>query len=70
MRDMEALRVHLDVDRWLISGGSWGSTLALAYAERHPARVSEIVLNAVTTSRRAEAKWLYGDVARFRHEAL
>jgi proline iminopeptidase len=67
--DMEALRAHLGVERWLVSGGSWGSTLALAYAERHPSRVSEIVLNTVTTSRRAEAKWLYGDVARFFPEA-
>jgi proline iminopeptidase len=63
--DMEALREHLGIDRWLLSGGSWGSTLALAYAERHPDRVSEIVLSAVTTSRRWEAEWLYRGVARF-----
>jgi proline iminopeptidase len=67
--DMEALRAHLGVERWLVSGGSWGSTLALAYAQRYPARVSEIVLNAVTTSRRSEAKWLYGGLARFFPEA-
>lgn len=67
--DMEALRVHLGIDRWLLSGGSWGSTLALAYALKHPTRVSEIVLSAVTTSRRAEADWLYGGVARFFPEA-
>jgi len=67
--DMEALRAHLRIDRWLLAGGSWGSTLALAYAQRHPSRVSEIVLNAVTTSRRAEAEWLYGGVARFFPEA-
>jgi len=67
--DMEALRVHLAIDRWLVSGGSWGSTLGLAYAQRHPSRVSEIVLNSVTTSRRAEADWLYGGVARFFPEA-
>src|SRR5437870_48336 len=58
--DMESLRAHLGIDRWLLSGGSWGSTLALAYAERHPGRVSEIVLSGVTTSRRSEADWLYG----------
>lgn len=63
--DIEALRGHLGVDRWLVSGGSWGSTLALAYAQQYPSRVSEIVLNTVTTSRRAEAKWLYNDLARF-----
>jgi proline iminopeptidase len=63
--DMETLRLHLGVDRWLVSGGSWGSTLALAYAQRHPSRVSEIVLSTVTTSRRAEAKWLYNDLAHF-----
>ena len=43
--DMERLREHLGIDRWLLSGGSWGSTLGLAYAERHPERVSEIVLS-------------------------
>jgi proline iminopeptidase len=65
IRDMELLRVHLGIDRWLLSGGSWGATLAVAYAESHPSCVSEIVLNTVTTSRRVEARWLYGDVARF-----
>ena len=69
IRDIEALRVHLGIDRWLVSGGSWGSTLALAYAQRHPSRVSEIVLNTVTTSRRAEAKWLYNDLAHLFPEA-
>jgi proline iminopeptidase len=67
--DMDALRHHLGIDRWLLSGGSWGSTLALAYAQRHPSCVSEIVLSAVTTSRRAEAEWLYGGAARFFPEA-
>ena len=67
--DMEALREHLRIDKWLLAGGSWGSTLALAYAQRFPSRVSEIVLSSVTTSRRSEAKWLYGDVARLFPEA-
>jgi proline iminopeptidase len=67
--DIEALRAHLGIERWLVSGGSWGSTLALAYAERHPSRVTEIVLNSVTTSRRVEAEWLYGGAARFFPEA-
>jgi proline iminopeptidase len=62
--DLEALREHLEVDRWLVLGGSWGSTLSLAYAEAHPDRVSEIVLWGVTTGRRSEADWLFrGGVA-------
>lgn len=67
--DMESLRQHLGIERWLVSGGSWGSTLALAYAERHPERVSAMVLSGVTTTRRAEIDWLYRDVARFFPEA-
>ena len=63
--DMESLRDHLGIDRWLVNGGSWGSTLALAYAERFPLRVSEMVLSAVTTSRRSETDWLYRGAARF-----
>ncbi|MGF1432213.1 prolyl aminopeptidase [Kitasatospora sp. LaBMicrA B282] len=67
--DMERLRVHLGIDRWLLYGGSWGSTLLLAYAERHPERVSEIVIAAVTTTRRSEIDWLYRGVGRFFPEA-
>jgi proline iminopeptidase len=63
--DMERLREHLEIERWLLYGGSWGSTLILAYAERHPERVSEIVLLGVTTSRRSEIDWLYRGVGRF-----
>ncbi|MEU1392736.1 MULTISPECIES: prolyl aminopeptidase [unclassified Nonomuraea] len=63
--DMERLREHLGVDRWLLYGGSWGSTLILAYAEAHPERVSEIVLTGVTTTRRSEIDWLYDGVGRF-----
>lgn len=69
IRDIEALRTHLGIERWLLSGGSWGSTLALAYAQRHPDRVTEIVLNSVTTSRRVELDWLYRGAARFFPEA-
>jgi proline iminopeptidase len=57
--DMELLRQHLAIERWLLFGGSWGSTLALAYAEAHPDRVTEIVLFGVTTGRRAEFDWLF-----------
>ena len=49
---------HPGIDRWLLYGGSWGSTLILAYAERHPHRVSEIVIPSVTTTRRSEIDWL------------
>lgn len=63
--DMERLRRHLGIDRWLLYGGSWGSTLILAYAERHPERVSEIVISGVTTTRRSEIDWLYRGAGRF-----
>jgi proline iminopeptidase len=63
--DMELLREHLGIDRWLLYGYSWGSTLSLAYAERYPGRVSEIVISGVTTTRRAEIDWLYRGVGRF-----
>ena len=60
---MECLRLHLNFQRWLLFGASWGSTLALAYAERHPHRVTEIVLVGVTMTRRSEIDWLYHGVA-------
>jgi proline iminopeptidase len=63
LADMERLRQSLGIDQWLLFGRSWGSTLALAYAERHPHRVTEIVLAGVTTTRRAEIDWLYRGVA-------
>jgi proline iminopeptidase len=67
--DMELLREHLGIDKWLLFGGSWGSTLALAYAEEHPQRVSEIVLVSVTNSRRSELDWLYRGAGMFFPEA-
>jgi proline iminopeptidase len=69
LRDMELLREHLGIERWLLYGGSWGSTLILAYAERHPERVSEIVIPSVTVTRRADVDWLYRGVGRFFPEA-
>ncbi len=63
--DIERLREQLGIERWLVYGASWGSTLALAYAERHPERVTEMVLAAVTMSRRAEIDWLYRGAGRF-----
>lgn len=57
--DVELLREHLDVQQWLVWGGSWGSTLALAYAEAHAENVSEMILWGVTTGRWAEFDWLF-----------
>jgi len=57
--DIEALRVHLGIERWQVFGGSWGSTLALAYAQRHPERVTELVLRGIFLLRRAELLWFY-----------
>ena len=65
LADMEQLREHLGVDRWLLFGGSWGSALILAYAERCPDRVSEIVIPDVTSARRREYDWLYRGAGRF-----
>jgi len=56
--DMELLRDHLGIDRWLVWGGSWGTTLGLAYAEAHPDRVSEMILVSVGTTTRAEVQWV------------
>jgi len=58
MSDMERLRTLLGIDRWLLFGGSWGSVLSLAYAERHPERVSEIVLMGLATDRFIEVEML------------
>jgi proline iminopeptidase len=57
--DMERLRERLEIERWLVVGGSWGSTLSLAYAERHPERVSGVVLFGVTTGRHSEVDWAF-----------
>ncbi|HZD71758.1 MAG TPA: prolyl aminopeptidase, partial [Actinomycetes bacterium] len=65
LADMELLRERLGIERWLLSGGSWGSTLLLAHAERHPRRVSEIVITGVTLGRHPDLNWLYRGVGRF-----
>jgi proline iminopeptidase len=57
--DMERLRVHLGIDRWLVFGGSWGSTLALAYSQAHPAAVSHLVLRGIFMLRKWEIDWFY-----------
>jgi len=61
--DMEALRAHLGISRWQVFGGSWGSTLALAYAERYPERVTELVLRGIFLVRKREIDWFYQDGA-------
>ncbi len=58
--DIESLRQHLGVQRWLLFGGSWGATLALAYAQTHPQHVGALVLRGVFTATQAETAWLYG----------
>jgi proline iminopeptidase len=62
--DIERLRRHLSIERWLVLGGSWGTTLALAYAQSHPERVTELVLFSVTTTTRREVEWITRDVGR------
>jgi proline iminopeptidase len=57
--DIERLRERLDIERWQVFGGSWGSTLALAYAQKHPERVSELVLRGIFMLRRWELEWFY-----------
>jgi proline iminopeptidase len=61
--DMERLRQHLGISRWQVVGGSWGSTLALAYAETHPDRVTELIVRGIFTLRRSEIQWFYQEGA-------
>ena len=61
--DIEALREHLGISRWQVFGGSWGSTLALAYAQAHPGRATELVLRGIFMLRRWELEWFYQEGA-------
>jgi proline iminopeptidase len=61
--DMERLRAHLGIARWHVFGGSWGSTLALAYAQTHPERVSALILRGIFLLRRREIEWFYQEGA-------
>lgn len=66
IEDIELLRRSLGIERWLVLGGSWGSTLSLAYAETYPERVTEMILFGVTTGRHSEIDWAFrGGLARF-----
>jgi proline iminopeptidase len=67
--DMEALRRHLEVERWLLFGGSWGATLALAYAQQHPDAVLGLVLRGVFLGTDDEVDWFLNGVRRFVPEA-
>ncbi|WP_445165612.1 prolyl aminopeptidase [Mycolicibacterium sp. Dal123E01] len=64
LNDIEALRRHLGVDRWLLYGGSWAATLILAYAQRHPQCVEGVILISVSMTQRSEIDWLYRDLRR------
>ncbi len=63
IEDIERLRVHLGIEKWCVFGGSWGSTLALAYAIKHPARVESLVLRGIFLLTEREVKWFYQDGA-------
>jgi proline iminopeptidase len=67
--DIEKLRTHLQIDQWLVNGVSWGSTLALAYAQAHPDRVLGIILVAVTTTDRFQVDWITETVGAIYPEA-
>ena len=60
INDIEELRKDLGIEAWIVFGGSWGSTLALAYAIAHPTRVDALVLRGIFLGRRKEIEWLYG----------
>lgn len=64
VRDIELLRAHLGIERWVVLGLSWGTTLALAYAQAHPARVDGMILASVTTTSRREVDWITRGVRR------
>jgi proline iminopeptidase len=69
LADIEALREHLGIQRWLVLGGSWGCTLALAYAQHAPHRVTEMVLHAIATTSPIETGWITEGVRRLLPEA-
>jgi proline iminopeptidase len=63
VEDMEAIRRHLGIERWQVTGGSWGSTLALTYSESHPQRVTELIVRGIFMARRSEVNWFYQEGA-------
>jgi proline iminopeptidase len=69
LADIEALRAHLGVERWLVFGGSWGAALGLAYAQKHPERVTALVISHASVCRWEDIHWLYHGVGRYFPEA-
>ncbi|MFM8490864.1 MAG: prolyl aminopeptidase [Candidatus Methylopumilus sp.] len=67
--DMEAIRKHFDIKRWIIFGGSWGSALALAYATQYPETIKALILRGIFLSRKTELDWFLGEVKAFFPEA-
>jgi proline iminopeptidase len=65
IEDMEKLRAHLGIEKWQVFGGSWGSTLSLSYAQKHPERVTELVLRGIFTLRQEELLWFYQEGANW-----
>src|SRR3990172_7864639 len=63
VEDIERIRAHLGIDRWVVFGGSWGATLGLVYAETYPARVLGLILRGIFLCTPREIKWLYQDGA-------
>ena len=59
--DIEQLREHLGIEKWIVLGGSWGSTLSLSYSQKHPERVTHLILRGVFLSRKKDIDWLYAD---------
>lgn len=71
--DIEAVRGHVGIQRWLVMGGSWGSTLALAYAQAHPQRIEAIILHSIALTRPSDIGWISWGLRRFfprEHEAF
>ncbi len=69
LSDMEAIRKHFDIKRWIIFGGSWGSALALAYATQYPETIKALILRGIFLSRKTELDWFLGEVKAFFPEA-
>ena len=69
LSDMEAIRKHFDIKRWIIFGGSWGSALALAYATQYPETIKALILRGIFLSRKTELDWFLDEVKAFFPEA-
>lgn len=67
--DIEAIRSHLKIDRWLVFGGSWGSTLAICYAQAHPQVIAGLILRGIFLSRSSELNWFLGEIDHFYPDA-